>query len=221
MSEVFRLYFGGDLFDHKDLIGNALLASYIEKGSKGRYECYLPQNLEQKDAKALDIRNNDLKQILECDVSLFNFDGAELDADTVVEFIFAKCLDVPSVIMRSDFRSSGEKDVDGEDWNLMCLFYPRTQVVQLSAIEYYQEAVNQGGYLSKTMDILYKRIASRLIKSLDKVRKEGSLFKSGRAQAETIYQWAATFPGEGFENLFGDSSHLKQIIAEKRKKGLI
>ena len=50
MSKAFRVYFGGDLFDHKDLIGNALLASYIEKESDSRYECYLPQNLEQKEA---------------------------------------------------------------------------------------------------------------------------------------------------------------------------
>jgi len=43
MSDGLVIYFGGDLFDHKDLIGNAILASYMEKVSGGKYHCYLPQ----------------------------------------------------------------------------------------------------------------------------------------------------------------------------------
>ena len=37
MTEPFRIYFAGDLFDHKDLIGNSILQSHIEKISEGRY----------------------------------------------------------------------------------------------------------------------------------------------------------------------------------------
>ena len=92
MDRCYQVYFGGDLFNHKDLIGNALLSSYIEKCSNGTYKCHLPQSLDQSKATALDIRNQDLIKIIECDLALFNFDGAELDSGTVVEFIFAKLI---------------------------------------------------------------------------------------------------------------------------------
>ncbi len=38
----YTIYFAGELFDHKHLIGNALLASHIESLSGGRYRCVLP-----------------------------------------------------------------------------------------------------------------------------------------------------------------------------------
>ena len=47
MSNPFTIYFAGDLFDHKHLIGNAILASYIETRSEGQYKCIVPQDLEQ------------------------------------------------------------------------------------------------------------------------------------------------------------------------------
>ena len=219
MITTYQVYFGGDLFDHKDLTGNALLASYIEKTSQGRYTCFLPQTLDQAGATALDIRNRDLIKIIECDLALFNFDGAEIDAGTVVEYIYAKFLDVPSVILRSDFRSSGEKDVGGDDWNLMCSFYPRTRIVQFSAIAYHQEAMKASGSLSEAMDLLYTRIASLLIENFDAVREEAPVFKGDDDQLEALYRWALTFPAGGLEKLC--SEPLEQIVASKKQKGLI
>ena len=219
MNNTYRVYFGGDLFDHKDLMGNALLASYIEKTSEGRYTCFLPQTLDQAGATALDIRNKDLIKIVECDLALFNFDGAEIDAGTVIEYAYAKFLDVPAVILRSDFRSSGEKDVGGDDWNLMCSFYPRTRVVQFSAIEYHQEAMNEGGSLSEAMDLLYTRIAALLIENFDAAIKEPPAFKGDSKQLEAIYQWALAFPGGGLDGHL--SEPVEQIIRLKQEKGLI
>jgi hypothetical protein len=219
MNNKYQVYFGGDLFDHKDLIGNALLASYIEKTSEGRYTCFLPQTLDQSDATALDIRNKDLIKIIECDLALFNFDGAEIDAGTVIEYGYAKFLDVPSVILRSDFRSSGEKDVGGDDWNLMCSFYPRTQIVQFSAIEYHQAAMNASGSLQEAMDLLYTRISSLLIENFDAIIKEPPVFKGDNKQLEALYQWALAFPGGGLEKLCSDP--LEKIVASKKEKGLI
>jgi hypothetical protein len=221
MDQTYEVYFGGDLFDHKDLMGNALLASYINKCSKGRFTCYLPQNMDQSSATALEIRNEDLKKIVECDLALFNFDGAELDSGTVVEFIFAKLLDVPSVIMRSDFRSSGEKDVGGEDWNLMCSFYPRTETVQFSAIEYYQEAVKDSGSLNEAMDVLYERIANLLIERFDSVKDQPPIFVGDGRQLQELYEWAISFPGSGLDKLFPDTSSLEGIIKAKKEKGVI
>ena len=105
MSQTLTIYFAGELFDHKDLIGNAVLAAHIAKASEGRYKCILPQDLEQSTERAVDIRNQDIRQIVECDLAVFNFDGSDLDSDTVDEFMVAKFLDIPSIILRSDFRS--------------------------------------------------------------------------------------------------------------------
>ena len=90
MSHPLQIYFAGDIFDHKDLVGNALLARFIERASDKRYRCVLPQNLEQSSNRAVSIRNQDLLQVMTCDVALFNFDGDDLDSGTVVEFMLAK-----------------------------------------------------------------------------------------------------------------------------------
>ena len=39
MSEPQRVYFAGSLFNHKDLVGNLLLAAAIEKQSGHGYKC--------------------------------------------------------------------------------------------------------------------------------------------------------------------------------------
>jgi len=51
MSNNYSIYFAGDLFNHKDLIGNLLLSEAIEKESSGRYICVVPQHLCQKPSK--------------------------------------------------------------------------------------------------------------------------------------------------------------------------
>ena len=70
MQEPYTIYFAGHLFDHKDLAGNALLASYIDRGSRGRYQCILPQDLEQRGIGPMGIRDQDLRAVMECDLSL-------------------------------------------------------------------------------------------------------------------------------------------------------
>ena len=71
----YTIYFSGPLFDHKDLIGNALMAEAITETSDGKYRCILPQDLEQFTDRAVDIRNQDLIHVMQCDLSIFNFDG--------------------------------------------------------------------------------------------------------------------------------------------------
>ncbi len=130
MSDTYSIYFAGDLFNHKDLIGNLLLSEAIEKESSGRYLCVVPQHLEQSTNRSIDIRNSDLSEIIKADLILLNFDGTELDSGTVVEFLFAKALDIPAVILRSDFRAAGDQE-RGDPWNLMCSGYPRTAELAL------------------------------------------------------------------------------------------
>ena len=142
---TFTVYFAGDLFDHKHLAGNELLARAVDRRSGGGYACVLPQDLEQASERMVDIRNQDLMQVMACDLGLFNFDGTDLDSGTVVEFMMAKMLDIPSVLLRSDFRASGDQEREGDDWNLMCSFYPRSRTVQFNAMAWYQEARRDGG----------------------------------------------------------------------------
>jgi len=220
MKDVFTIYFGGSLFNHKDLTGNALLAEHIEKGSDNKYRCCLPQNVEQHQTTALDIRNKDIAKIIECDLGLFNFDGTELDAGVVVEFMLAKFLDIPAVILRSDFRTCGEKEIGGEDWNFMCSFYPRTRIVKINAMLSYQEAVEESQTLNEVFDIYYSRIARLIVESLDSVRTEKPLLKGDQKRLETLYQWALTFPGGGIEKLISNTSFVDQILAAKIKKGI-
>ena len=220
MNHQFTIYFGGSLFNHKDLTGNALLAEHIEKASDNKYRCCLPQNVEQHKTSALDIRNQDIVKLIECDLGLFNFDGTELDAGVVVEFMLAKFLDIPAVILRSDFRTCGEKEIGGEDWNFMCSFYPRTRVVKFNAIQFYQEATEKSQTLNKAFDIYYTRIGRMVIDSLESVRTEQPLIKGDQKRLESLYQWALTFPGGEIDKLFSGTSFVDQIVAAKIRKGL-
>ncbi len=208
----FTVYFAGDLFDHKHLTGNAMLAGAIGEHSGGRYLCVVPQDLEQSTGRAVDIRNQDLKQVIACDLGLFNFDGPDLDSGTVVEFMMAKMLDIPSVVLRSDFRSSGDQEKDGDDWNLMCSFYPRVRVVSFNAMAWYQQAGSPGQ--------LYARIAAAVIEQLDAVRAVPPVLDGDDSRQEELYRWATRFPGGGFEACCGPG-FVEQVLEAKRRKQLL
>ncbi len=220
MTDQFTIYFGGSLFNHKDLIGNALLAEYIEKCSQNRYRCCLPQNVEQHQTTALAIRNQDLVKVIECDMGLFHFDGTELDAGVVVEYMLAKFLDIPTVILRSDFRTCGEKEIGGEDWNFMCSFYPRSRIVQLNAIQSYQGAVERSQNLEQVLNTYCSGIANLIIENLDAVRTERPLNEGDRERIKALYEWALKFPGGDIEKLVTDNDFIDQIVANKIRKGL-
>ena len=112
-----KIYFAGDLFDSKDLGGNLMLAEAIEKVSGNRYKIMLPQDgeCEVTERTSQTIRDADFKLLFNCDLLVANFDGPDLDSGTVVEFCFAKMVDMPAVLLRTDFRDSGDNTLpDGE-----------------------------------------------------------------------------------------------------------
>lgn len=134
-----NIFFSGMIYSHKDLVGNLYLSKAIKTMSKGRYKVILQQDLQGIETDPLVIKNSNLTSIRKMDGILISFDGTELDSGTVVEFITAKLLDKPAVIMRTDFRAGGEADsnerMDHSDpWNLMCSNYPRTETVSHDAI---------------------------------------------------------------------------------------
>ena len=219
----YTIYFAGPLFDHKDLIGNALLAEAIREMSDGKYRCILPQDLEQFTDKAVDIRNQDLSYVMQCDLSIFNFDGTELDSGTVVEFMYAKTLDIPALIIRSDFRGSGDQKKDGDQWNLMASFYPRTRVLNFHAMEWYQATPSDLSNDHDVFDvarIFYRRVARQVIRELDAVMLDTPLLSYEDGQAYQTYRWAVQFPGGGLDET-KIISEIKEIILSKKSKGLL
>ena len=218
MSQKYSIYFAGDLFNHKDLIGNLLLSESIEKNSAGRFVCVVPQHLEQSTNRSIDIRNNDLSEIVKADLILLNFDGTELDSGTVIEFLFAKALDIPAVILRSDFRSAGDQE-RGDPWNLMCSGYPRTRTIKLNSMSWYQEAWGKGGGTSAILERFYDKLSKLINSEFDLVLKEASVVDN-KQTLQNVYHWALRFPGNGFSGLFSEDE-LKTLLEAKQKKGSV
>ena len=218
MSQKYSIYFAGDLFNHKDLIGNLLLSESIEKNSAGRFVCVVPQHLEQSTNRSIDIRNNDLSEVVKADLILLNFDGTELDSGTVIEFLFAKALDIPAVILRSDFRSAGDQE-RGDPWNLMCSGYPRTRTIKLNSMSWYQEAWGKGGGTSAILERFYDKLSKLINSEFDLVLKEASVVDN-KQTLQNVYHWALRFPGNGFSGLFSEDE-LKTLLEAKQKKGSV
>lgn len=233
-KKSYTVYFASELFSLKHLIGNAYLAEAIFEKSHGRYLCVLPQNIEQRRTTAHSIRDHDIRTLLQCDLGLFNYDGTELDSGTVVEFMFAKFADIPSVILRSDFRQGGDQKDD--PWNLMTSFYPRTENVVLNSIGLYKTAMQTrlstttrrrqideiarlaGQHSTVDGQTMCEQIAEACVAALDKViAREPVMPKHLR---EEVYQWLALMP-----NLQGKQKDLRHelegILERKVERDLL
>ncbi len=165
------VYFAGDLFDSKDLGGNLMLADAIEKESCGRYLIKLPQDgeCEVTARTSRSIRDADFDMLLSCDAIIANFDGPDLDSGTVVEFCFAKMVDMPAVLLRTDFRNSGDQTLpDGCPWNLMCSHYPRTEVRHINGMVLYHECKQNSSDARAMLNCYYSKIAQTAVEALDK-----------------------------------------------------
>ncbi len=206
LSKSYTVYFAGELFSSKHLVGNAYLAEAVHERSHGKYLCRLPQDFELRGQHPHLIRDKDIRSLLECDLALFNFDGPELDSGTVVEFMFAKFADIPCVVLRSDFHAAGDQPPGGDPWNLMASFYPRSVAVSVSALALYKKAhatarrgahddVTRlaGQHSSATAQSMCEQIAALVVRGLDRAMKsEPAMPKHLR---EEVYQWLALMPG--------------------------
>ena len=188
---MFLVYFAGELFSSKHLLGNAALANAIVKASNGKFNCVLPQTLEERETTAHTIRDKDIFTLIECDLALFNFDGTEIDSGTVAEFMFAKFADIPSLLLRTDFRRGGDQ---GEDqWNLMLSFYPRTRTLAANSMQIYKNALATGATPVQAADQLINQIADAAVNEFEKlVRLPPAL---PNELAEPVFQWLSTMPG--------------------------
>lgn len=209
-----NIYFAGALFTHKDLVGNKQLAEKIDLMS-GDLHCILPQELEQRDTSPISIRDHDIKALMECDLGLFNFDGTEVDSGTVVEFMLMKFLDIPCVILRTDFRAAGD---GGDPWNLMMSFYPRTKNVILDSLGFIQEQMNSGIDPNDACNNLLGHTAVLIIKGFNELEKTTPILE-GDSRFNT-YEWVRKMVGESFNSIVSEDD-IVDIIASKISKGVL
>ncbi len=222
-----RVYFAGELFSLKHLIGNAHLAEAIYERSHGKYLCQLPQDFELRGVTARSIRDQDIRALMASDLALFNFDGTEIDAGTLAEFMLAKMADIPAVIVRSDVRRSGTR---ADPWNLMLMHYPRTITVLTDGLKAYKKVLKRrtrkidevmrlaGQHSSADAQRLCDDIASTCVRALDRVRAiEPVMPKHLR---EEVYNWLALMPGlRGKEKML--RKEFEQCLERKVEQDLI
>lgn len=184
-KKIYKVYFAGGLFSSKDLIGNKLVAEAIMRIS-GKYKCLLPQDLEQRRATPKEIRDDDIKSVLDCDLGIFNYDGTELDSGTVVEYMLAKFADKPALLLRTDFRGGGDQTYgeDAHPWNLMTSFFPRTRVLILDSMKEYKIFLRDGLFDTQKY---CEHLARMIIKELDELVKEKPLLND--SLAPQVNEW--------------------------------
>jgi nucleoside 2-deoxyribosyltransferase len=196
----FTVYFASELFTAKHLIGNAYLAEAIYEKSHGKYLCQLPQDFEPRGKTPQAVRDQDIRALIACDMALFNFDGAELDSGTVIEFMFAKFADIPSVILRSDLRQGGDST---DPWNLMASFYPRTINVQMDSLGAYKALMKRRHKLDEVIrlaaqhssadaQLMCEEIAAACVRALDRVLEQEPVMP--KHLQEEVYHWLALMP---------------------------
>ena len=211
---MFLVYFAGELFSSKHLVGNAALAEAIAKASDMNFVCTLPQALEDRDLSAHDIRDQDFVTLIGSDLAIFNFDGPELDSGTVAEFLFAKFADIPSLLLRTDFRRGGDQ---GDDpWNLMISFYPRTKTLCLNSMELYKKALSLGMSPVQAGQSLVEQVAVEAIKELELLSQSRPTLSN--ELAEPVFRWISKMPGF---NSASSSGKVMAALAEKKAKRLL
>lgn len=217
-NKPLSVYLAGPLFSHADLLGNAMLAEAVGARSGGRFVAILPQDQETALSSAREVRDRDLEDLLAADLAVFNFSGPEIDAGAVMEFAYAKLLDLPAVILRTDSRAAGEDLPDADSWNLMCSFYPRTEAVKVNAPATYEALRVQGRSSADAARLLIEEVADRVIEALDRAWNLPAVLPPNPDRQRIIYEWAATFIGT---TRSGDAikAHVQRTLSRRRTPG--
>jgi hypothetical protein len=147
---------------------------------------------------------------------VFHYDGTELDSGTVVEYLFAKFADIPSVLLRTDFRNGGDQAA-GDPWNLMNSFYPRTVTVKIHSMEIYQKQIARGAVPSMAADKVIREVAEKVNAALEEALAMAPVLPGTLGPA--VYDWLALMPG--FAQAGAAKEAAAQIYREKVAKGLL
>ena len=231
----YSVYSAGGLFTLHELTVNVLLKKAVWERSHGKFELVLPQSKELRDTDRPDIaayiRNTDLLQVVKADMMLARFDSVELDTGTVVEYMLAKFLGKPTVILRCDSRRLGS-DLMDEPYNLMVKNWPRTVEVHVDSLIHYARTIadvrdmhGRGESYEKAIDNELKTVyqgiddlAGKIIEGLEIVLKMKSPYPSD--QREMIYHLARFSPGSGFDELLTEKL-VDEIVGILKEKGTL
>lgn len=206
MSRAKTVYWAGPLFDIKDLIGNRMLAEVFGRKAAGRWLAALPQDNGANGARSDSIRDSDLEMLFASDAVVANFDGADLDSGTVAEFCFAKFLDLPTVLLRTDFRNGNDAATCPDPWNLMCSGFPRTEVVLCNVME---ESARLG------FAAVTESLAARIVQALDRCAAMPPVASSTET-AFAAFRHAVHSAGGTMPERFPDD-RIRAILAERAK----
>jgi nucleoside 2-deoxyribosyltransferase len=197
-----NVFFSGELFNLKDIIGNAYLAEAIYEKSHGRYLCLLPQDFDPRGTAARSIRDHHIRSLVGCDLALFSFDGPDLDSGTVAEFMLAKFADIPAVLLRSDRRGFGDRP---SQWNPTLNYFPRTLIVSLDGLAAYKAILKKrqrridevirlaGQHSSADAQRMCDEVAAAVVRAFDRVRETEPVMP--RHLREEVYNWIPMMPG--------------------------
>ncbi|EME86575.1 uncharacterized protein MYCFIDRAFT_83614 [Pseudocercospora fijiensis CIRAD86] len=238
-EKTYTYYHAGPLFTLGDLHANVLLSRAITKLSNGKFVPLLPQDLEQRgDVTPHKIRDKDIRALLSCDLALFTYDGAELDSGTVVEYMIAKFADIPSVILRSDFRGGGDQGShpsgEAEPWNLMSSFWPRTKGVVIDGMLEYKKALASAANAKQAQhsnggddfDVskaaggnMVEITARRCVDAMEEVLKIPT--RMPKELRGSVYQWLALMPGYAEREDDKDMEVMKNLLEKKEGKRVL
>jgi len=234
-AKSYTVYAAGGLFTQHDLATNVFIKDSVWRQSNGRFELVLPQSKELRDIDRSDItayiRNIDLLQVVKADIFLARFDGLELDAGTVIEFMFAKFLGKPTVILRCDSRRLGGENLD-EPYNLMVKNWPRTTEIHFDSLykftvgfaDEWEKLGNTDTFhttIKAELQTVMKgidEIAQKIIHGLETVLEMKSPYPD--EYKEIVYKVARYSPGGGFEQLLSEEE-LEALVEKFRKTGTL
>ena len=235
VENKYTVYAAGGIFTQHDLATNVFIKDSVWKLSNGKFELVLPQSKELRELDRPDIaayiRNVDLIHVVKSDLFIARFDGLELDAGTLIEFMLAKFLGKPTVILRCDSRRLGGESLD-EPYNLMVKNWPRTTEVHYdSLIKFtggFAEEWKMLGNVStfettieaelKTVRRGIDEIAQIIIGGLETVLEMKSPYPD--EYQEIVYKIIRHSPGSGFEQLLSDED-LTTLVRKFRKSGTL
>lgn len=231
----YTVYCAGGLFTQDELSTNILIKEAVWRLSEGKFQLNLPQSreiqeLDHPDVEAF-IRNDDLLQVVQADILLARFDGVELDSGTVVEFVTAKFLGKPTVVLRTDFRRTFFVDVS-EPYNLMVKNWPRSVDIHLHSYMMWadlfaqaRQADDEGNPLEATLKAelstaqkSFDQIAAQVIEGMEAVLKMESPYPP--EDREMMYKAARLSIGSGFDELL-TADELEKIIRRLRRNGTL
>jgi len=234
-GEPYTVYTAGGIFTQHDLSTNVYLKKTVWQLSKGKFALVLPQSKELRDVNRPDlaayIRNMDLFQAAKADLMIARFDGQELDAGTLIEFMLAKQLGKPAVILRSDSRQMENQDMDSP-YNLMVKSWPRTVEVHFNALMGYIGMFGQARSMIAHNDSIEESIAAeldtveqgvheiahRLIEGLEAVLKLPSPYPE--EYRELVYHASRFGIGAKYQDMMNEKE-LADIIQRLRAHGTL